>query len=122
MTADTSLRAEFVVKGQARPRPPEWDENLLRIGQEVLTNALRHSRATKFDATLAFEAAVIRLELKDNGRGIEPGRRHDGFGLLGIRERVERMGGALNIQSAHGQGTSISIVLPLAGNLEPAIA
>jgi PAS domain S-box-containing protein len=114
MTAGTSLRAEFNVEGPSRPRPAEWDENLLRIGQEVLTNALRHAHATEFEAKLMFDTTDIRLELHDNGRGFEPGRRQDGFGLLGIRERVERMGGALAIQSADGHGTTISITLPLA--------
>jgi signal transduction histidine kinase/PAS domain-containing protein len=119
MTAGTSLRAEFILQGQSRPRPPEWDDNLLHIGQEVLTNALRHAQATEFVARLLFEPSEIRLELADNGRGFDPARRHDGFGLRGMRERVEAMGGQLTIQSANGNGTAISIVLPLAEAPQP---
>jgi signal transduction histidine kinase len=118
MTVGTSLRAEFVLNGQSRPRPPEWDENLLRIGQEVLTNALRHAQASYFKAELAFTPDEVHLDLRDNGRGFEPESRHDGFGLLGIKERVEGMEGRLTIQSANGAGTAILIVLPLKNNME----
>jgi PAS domain S-box-containing protein len=114
MTVGTALRAEFILQGHPHPRPSDWDENLLRIGQEVLTNALRHAQATSFKGRLLFDSREIRLELSDNGRGFNPGGRHDGFGLLGIRERVEKMGGQLEIQSSDGNGTSVSIVLPLA--------
>jgi signal transduction histidine kinase len=54
------------------------------------------------------------LELNDNGRGFDPGRRYDGFGLVGMRERVEQMAGQLMIESAQGSGATISIILPLA--------
>jgi len=113
MAAGTAVQAEFILVGEARPRPAEWDENLLRIGQEVLTNTLRHARATSFNARLVFEAEEVRLELSDNGRGFDPDGRHDGFGLRGIRERVEAMGGRLEIHSERGEGTAISVSLPL---------
>ena len=118
MTAGTSLRAEFGLKGQPRPLPPEWDENLLHIGQEVLTNALRHAQASHFKVQLAFTPDAVRLELRDNGSGFDPDRQHDGFGLLGMRERVEGMGGHLTIQSANGEGTAVLIILPVKNNVE----
>ena len=114
MTGGTSLQAEFIVRGQPPELPLDWEENLLRIGQEVLTNVLRHAQAGKFSALLAFGEKEIRLEFRDNGSGFDPAARHDGFGLHGMRERVQAMGGRLAIQSARGQGTEISIVLPLA--------
>jgi signal transduction histidine kinase len=113
MTAGTTVHAEFVVQGQPRELPLEWDENLLRICQEVLTNVLRHAQASDFCAQLAFDDGAIRLNLRDNGIGFDPAGRHDGLGLQGIRERVEAMGGQLSIQSATGEGTTISILLPL---------
>jgi len=118
MTAGTSVHAEFVVQGQPRELPLEWDENLVRIGQEVLTNVLRHAQASMFKAQLAFDDREIRLNLRDDGAGFDPGARHDGFGLQGVRERVEAMGGQLSIRSAKGQGTAISLVLPLANTSE----
>jgi signal transduction histidine kinase len=79
-----------------------------------LTNVLRHAQASKFEAELAFDEEEVRLNLRDNGSGFDPAGRHDGFGLHGMRERVEGMGGQLSIQSAKGVGTTISIALPLA--------
>lgn len=114
LTADTSVRAEFIVQGKPRELPLEWEENLLRIGQEVLTNVLRHAQASEFNAQLAFDNEEIRLSLCDNGSGFDPAARHDGFGLRGMSERVEGMGGQLTIQSSKSDGTAISIVLPLA--------
>jgi len=88
-TEGTTLRATFSLQGDARPLPADWEENLLHIGQEVLTNALRHARATEFHSELVFGANEVHLELRDNGRGFDPGIKHDGFGLIGIEERVE---------------------------------
>jgi PAS domain S-box-containing protein len=119
MTEGTSVQAAFNVRGQPPELSPEWEENLLRIGQEVLTNVLRHANATRFNAQLAFHKGEIRLDLRDNGRGFDPIARHDGFGLHGMRERVEGMGGRLSIESAKGQGTVISVVLPLANASKP---
>lgn len=114
MTAGTALRTQFKVIGTLCSLPADWEENLLHICQEVLTNALRHAQASEFDARLTFTADEIRLDLRDNGRGFDPSARSDGFGLLGIGERVEQMGGKLTIDSIAGQGTRTLIVLPLA--------
>jgi nitrate/nitrite-specific signal transduction histidine kinase len=81
MTEGTTVRAEFILQGEPREIPPEWEENLLRIGQEVLTNALRHAQASKFNVKLVFDNREIRLNLRDNGRGFDLASRHDGFGL-----------------------------------------
>jgi signal transduction histidine kinase len=120
MTAGTGLRSEFVLRGQPMPLPADWEENLLRIGQEVLTNALRHAGATEFKTHLVFAPEEIRLELRDNGRGFDPESKQDGFGLLGVRERVEGMGGQIAIQSAKGGGSAILITLPLKSELQAA--
>ena len=113
MVTGTSLRTEFTAQGEPPPLPQEWEENLLRVGQEVLTNTLRHARANRFKAHLVFDPQAIRLELRDDGCGFDPASRHDGFGLLGIKERVETMGGELTVQSAPENGTDIFVVLPL---------
>jgi PAS domain S-box-containing protein len=118
MTAGTTVKAEFTLQGKRRKLPPEWETNLLRIGQEVLTNVLRHARANEFKVLLVFDSSEIRLELRDNGCGFDPQRKHEGFGLQGMRERAEGMGGRLTIQSAPVQGTAISIVLPVANAAE----
>jgi PAS domain S-box-containing protein len=118
MTAGTTVKAEFTSQGEQQKLPPEWETNLLRIGQEVLTNVLRHARASEFNVLLVFDSREIRLNLRDDGCGFDPKRRHEGFGLQGMRERAEGMGGQLSIESANGKGTMISIVLPLASASE----
>ena len=110
----SDLKAEFTLQGEQQKLPPEWETNLLRIGQEVLTNVLRHAHASAFDVQLIFDSREIRLTLRDDGCGFDPQRRHEGFGLQGMRERAEGMGGHLSIESGNGKGTMISIVLPLA--------
>jgi signal transduction histidine kinase/PAS domain-containing protein len=118
MTDGTTMRAKFTLQGQPRPLPAEWEGNILRIGQEVLTNALRHAHASEFKTELVFAPEEIRLELRDNGRGFDPDSKYDGFGLVGMRERVEGMGGQITLESANGAGTAILIALPLKNNLE----
>jgi signal transduction histidine kinase len=105
LTAGTTLRATFSLRGDPRPLPPEWETNLLHIGQEVLTNALRHAHATEFHSDLVFGPKEARLELRDNGRGFDPESKHDGFGLIGIEERVESMGdeSQFRVQSIRAQ-------------------
>jgi signal transduction histidine kinase len=113
MTIDTPIKAKLTVDGEPRLLPQEWENNLLRIGQEVLTNALRHSQATEFCGRLCFCGREVSLHLRDNGIGFDPEGQHEGFGLQGIRERVETMAGKLAIQSEKDRGVSISIVLPV---------
>lgn len=118
MTSDTPVTARLTIEGEPRLLPTEWENNLLRIGQEVLTNALRHSGATEFHARLCFERPTTSLLLRDNGIGFDPGCDYEGFGLQGIRERVEAMGGQFAIQSEKGRGTFISVVLPHDSRME----
>jgi PAS domain S-box-containing protein len=112
MTAGTAVRSKFLLQGQPRALPSRWDEEILHIGQEVLTNALRHARATEFKIMLVFAPNELRFESHDNGRGFDPSKKNDGFGLTGIEERVKAMGGRLTIQSTAGKGTAILILLP----------
>ncbi|MDI1444328.1 PAS domain S-box protein [Polyangium sp. 6x1] len=112
MTSGTSVVGAFTLEGNPWPLSNEWEENLLRIGQEVLTNTLRHARARHFNARLAFEPQRLRFELRDDGVGFDPASQHEGLGLVGIKERVEVMGGQLIIRSAEGSGTTIVASLP----------
>jgi len=114
MTDATSVAAEFSQRGAARQLPRALDENLLRIGQEALTNALRHARAQQLDMQLTFEGDEVGFELRDNGCGFDPSNMTSGLGLSGIRARTESMGGRLLIRSAIGTGTMVSVTVPLA--------
>ncbi len=112
-TSRTSLAGTASVEGDSRPLPKSWEDNLLRIAQEALTNVLRHARATEFHAKLAFASSSLQLTLTDNGQGFDPRLKPDGFGLRGMRERVDAMGGLLTIESQPGKGTRIAVVVTL---------
>lgn len=114
-TAGTNVRAEFVVSGVPKSLPPDWEDDLLHIGQEALTNALRHASAKRFTAQVTFASDMVRMDLRDDGEGFDLSAKSDGFGLLGMRDRVARMGGQLTIQSAPGEGTGVSIAIPIIG-------
>ena len=114
-TAGTALHTRFELRGRLRDLPPVWQENLLHIGQEALTNALKYAHPRNFETRLNFNTKQLRLELRDDGDGFEIHDRHDGFGLSGMRERVEQMGGNLKITSARGKGTKVVVILPYNG-------
>src|SRR5437870_5138174 len=111
-TAGTALHTSFNLRGKMRHLPLAWQENLLHIGQESLTNALRYAHSRNFETRLTFNTKELRLELRDDGDGFKVKDRHDGFGLAGMRERVEQMGGKLKISSARGKGTDVLVTLP----------
>ena len=112
MTADSGLRAEFTTSGRPQGLAPTVEENLLRIHQEIVTNALKHARATSLVTALSFEANVVRLDVRDNGCGFDTKKVSDGLGLIGIRERVSKMNGDVSIESHVGIGTRICVVVP----------
>src|SRR5213595_2656427 len=111
-TAGTTLHTRFELRGKLRELPLVWEENLLHIGQEALTNALKYARPRNFETRLISNSKELRLELRDDGDGFRVKDRHDGFGLAGMRERVEQMGGKLKITSARGKGTRVVVTLP----------
>ncbi len=109
--ADTALIYE--ITGPAYPLPAEVENNLLRIGQEALTNAIKYANANEIRVKLVYEATQCRLHIKDDGRGFGVGGIPvtGGFGLLGMSERAERIGAQLTIQSQPGQGTEIIVIV-----------
>jgi PAS domain S-box-containing protein len=114
-TVGTALRTKFEVQGKLPELPRPWQENLLRIGQEALTNTLKYAHAHNFKTRLTYKAKELCLEFRDDGDGFKVKDRHDGVGLAGMRERVAQMGGELKITSARGKGTKITVVLPCNG-------
>jgi signal transduction histidine kinase len=112
-TVGTPLKTTFEAKGKVPVLPQAWQENLLRIGQEALTNTLKYARARNFGIRLICNPKKIRLELRDDGDGFQFKERHDGTGLTGMRERAAEMGGELRIVSSRGKGTTITAILSL---------
>ena len=114
-TFGTALHTKFAAHGKLPELPRPWQENLLHIGQEALTNTLKYAHARNFETRLSYKARELSLELRDDGEGFKVKERHDGVGLTGMRERVEQMGGELKIISSRGKGTKITVVLPCNG-------
>jgi signal transduction histidine kinase len=105
--------------GNVRRRlSPEVENNLFRIGQEALTNSVKHAGAAHIRLELEFEPKSVRLKVRDDGRGFDvSGQLALGggrLGLLGMRERVGQIGGHLSIRSEPGSGTEITVEVPAA--------
>jgi PAS domain S-box-containing protein len=111
MSNGLALNAEFQLEGEQRAIPEDWEEGLLRIAQESLTNTIKYAQARRFRAKLSFASDAVHLQLVDDGRGFDPHAEHDGFGLVGMRERAEQMGGDFVVRSKPGEGTEIFITL-----------
>ncbi len=88
--------------------------SLFRVVQESLTNVARHARAKRVSVRLAESAHRLELVVSDDGKGIEPGRRRRGLGLLGMEERVRELGGTFTLSSVPGAGTTVRVEIPLA--------
>ena len=116
MTWGSGLRAEVEVLGAEPPLAQEWKEVLLRIAQESLTNAIKHAHARTFKATLTELPDETHLDLIDDGSGFDPHQEHEGFGLVGMKERIDHTGGTFLLSSAKGHGTRIHITLRKAGS------
>jgi PAS domain S-box-containing protein len=115
MTSRIPIKSEWEAHGDPYPLPLEVENHLLRIGQEAITNVLRHSQATKLTTTLTYNPGQVRLRVEDNGRGFAPAL-HDaaGFGLIGMRERAAQIAAVLTIDSRPGHGTRVEVVVPIA--------
>lgn len=105
--------------GQARRLSSEVELSLFRVAQEALTNAWKHAQAPKVKVILQFSEEAVKLTVIDRGRGFEVPERlgtlaeAGHFGLVGMRERMELIGGMLRVISGPGQGTTIVAWVPL---------
>lgn len=90
------------------------EDHLFRIVQEALSNTLRHSRATEVELRLTNRSGTVGLTVRDNGSGFDlTARKHASYGLVSMKERVNEIGGSMNIITAPGKGTRIDIRVPL---------
>jgi len=105
------IHAAVRLRGTPRPLPEPVEITLYRAAQEALTNVRRHARASKLDIELAFASGSgIRLRVEDDGVGSE--LLNQGFGLVGLRERAESVGGTMSVRSDLGNGFTLEIELP----------
>jgi signal transduction histidine kinase len=96
--------------------PGALEQNLLRIAQEAVANAVKHAKARIIRVTLKAEERLLRLQIQDDGQGFEPSGTLSAtgghFGILGMRERAERLGGKFSLTSNLGGGTEVEVTVP----------
>lgn len=121
----TGIEILITQTGTPRKLPALTEHNLLRIGQEGLANAFKHSGAKKIKVNITYEPNLVRLSINDDGNGFDVEAadlaRHGHFGLLDMRERTEKIGGAFSLTSQRGNGTNlvITVVTIPSANLGP---
>jgi signal transduction histidine kinase len=112
----TGVPASVSVTGDPRPLHVEVEITLLRVAQEALANVGKHASASRVGLTLSYMEDVVVLDVRDDGSGFTPeatgASNAGGFGLIAMRQRVTRLAGAFEIETAHGQGTGISATVP----------
>lgn len=116
-TADITIDVD--VEGEERQLPMKVEAALLRIAQGAVGNVMKHSQATRARVTVTYDEDEVRVDVVDNGRGFNPVEveaRPAGLGHIGLtamRRRAEELGGQVIIESAPGEGTAVSIAMPL---------
>lgn len=114
----SGVPAAVTTTGTARQLHPEVEIALLRTGQEALANVGKHAGAGRVGVTLSYMEDVVTLDVRDDGIGFDPAglppepADGSGFGLTGMRQRVARVAGRLEIESAPGEGTAVSATVP----------
>jgi signal transduction histidine kinase len=123
-TATSGVPAEVAATGDPRALHPEVEVTLLRVAQEALANVAKHAAAGHAWVTLSYMEDVVTLDVRDDGSGFAPlgegsgggggtgGTAGGGFGLIAMRQRVNRLAGQLEIESEPGVGTAVSASLP----------
>ena len=116
LVGGSGIRTTIQVLGTPRRLSPVGEKNLLRIFQEAMANALKHAQADAIDVELRYGSDDLALRVSDNGRGFDAGKTLSlavgHYGLIGMHERAERIGGRLNLRSSPGEGTELSITVP----------
>ncbi|MEI6195030.1 MAG: ATP-binding protein [Verrucomicrobiota bacterium] len=117
MSEGLPVKIEVELIGSPVPLTNKVESHLLRVGQEAMTNALKHANAKNISINLHFEPAVVRLAVRDDGCGFDATHAASSesghFGLLGMRERAEKIHGALNVSSTPGSGTIVTVTVSL---------
>jgi signal transduction histidine kinase len=117
IASNAGVRVEVETKGNVCPLPEVIEEALLRIGQEAVTNTVKHADAHCIKIELDFSEANVVMEIRDDGKGFvpenSPGPNDGHFGLLGMSERAKRLGGQITVKSAPATGAVIRVEIPV---------
>ncbi len=117
VTESSSIKVQLEVQGQHRPLRSDVEDELFRIGQEAVANAVRHSEGRQVRVNLTFDSRKLQMTIADDGigfNGLVDSQGPEGhFGLKGMRERAERIHAKLAIESKAGSGTMVSVEVPV---------
>jgi signal transduction histidine kinase len=119
LTEGAETRGELRQRGTPRRLAPLTENNVLRIGQEAITNAVRHAQAKRIEVVLQFAPRQLQLSVLDDGCGFDPAHpppSEGGFGLVGMRERAVQINGELTVSSVSGEGSVLTLTLPISGS------
>ena len=119
LTVEATVELAYESRRAAQRHTPELELTMYRIVQEALTNAAKNGHATRGIVEVIEGAATIQVSIRDDGTGFDPATRTEGFGVLGMRERVALLHGTLEIESAPGHGTTVRSTLPVQRRPEP---
>jgi signal transduction histidine kinase len=131
---ECGVDASTTITGTPQPLAPDIEVTLMRMVQEALTNCRKYAQARHVMLTLSYMKNLVMLNVQDDGVGFDPDQLHPdssdqstgGFGIMGMRERVEQLRGTLLVESAFGDGTTLMVAIPVtpdkrgAGSLETA--
>ncbi len=116
LPVDDEIEFRVIVEGRLRALHPMLRDEVYRIGREAIVNAFRHSGAKNIEVEIEYAARRFRCLVRDNGRGIDPKVLQQGrdghWGLPGMRERAERIGGRLSVWSGQAAGTEVELSVP----------
>jgi ligand-binding sensor domain-containing protein/signal transduction histidine kinase len=117
MSRDSAIAIRLHMKGSPDGLAPSTEDNLLLVAREALLNALRHAAPTRIDLDLRYTRGSLEMKVSDNGCGFTPaasngcGGKH--YGLIGMRERAEALGGSLSVTSGSRRGTVVGLKIPM---------
>lgn len=116
------LDVRFEIDGQSHRLDPIIETVIFRIAQEALTNVVKHAQSPRATLQLRNNSEQVTLRVLDQGIGFEPHQKlsgKQGWGLVGMRERAESVGGLLQVYSATGEGTLVEVIIPLNDTIDP---
>jgi signal transduction histidine kinase len=119
LTSGSKVKVQVKERGSPADIPPRLEIDLLRIGQEAITNAVRHGRPSCVEVEIHYSPGRVKLRVTDDGCGMDVATeivrsaKREGFGLIGMQERAREMKGSLELRAAHGGGTEMLLEIPI---------
>jgi signal transduction histidine kinase len=116
LTRDAGTEIDVTVEGRERSLNATMGNDVLQVGRQAITNALQHAHARKIHVLLSYGERLLQIRVQDNGRGINEETLNLGrpghYGIIGMKERAERLGGSISIGSRVGKGTEVTLTVP----------